>query len=180
MKKNNTETLTGVPETLLIPLYAKYNETKRNDSIIKDEKAVEIVEKIEKMNYTDSNASNIVWSNQVGIAVRTELLDKATERYLRKNPNAIVVNLGAGLCTRFFRVDNSKLKWYELDLPEVESVWKKVFNETEKHKFLAYDVLDFSWMNELKLIKEKPFLFIAEGLFCYFEDEDVKKTILEI
>ena len=39
--------LTKVPETMLIPLRARYNETKRPHGIIRDPKSVEILDRIE-------------------------------------------------------------------------------------------------------------------------------------
>ena len=43
--------LTNVSETMLITLWAKAEETKRADALLHDEKAVEIMEKIEYENY---------------------------------------------------------------------------------------------------------------------------------
>ena len=43
----DTQKLTGVPETLLVAHYLRYVETQRTDGIIKDEKAVEMIQSIE-------------------------------------------------------------------------------------------------------------------------------------
>lgn len=40
------QSLNGVPETLLIPLWARAVETKKNNSIIKDYKALDMMESI--------------------------------------------------------------------------------------------------------------------------------------
>jgi len=45
MTQIDTKKITGVPETLLIPLYCRAMETQRPDGIIRDEKAVEVVER---------------------------------------------------------------------------------------------------------------------------------------
>lgn len=47
MEVKMVQKLKGVPETLLIPLWAKATETKRSKPIIKDEKALEIMEQID-------------------------------------------------------------------------------------------------------------------------------------
>jgi len=60
--------LIGVSETLLITLYCRYLETQRPDAIIKDEKAIELVEKID---YDFSKFHD--WTVQYGVAVRTEM-----------------------------------------------------------------------------------------------------------
>lgn len=41
------QSLNGVPETLLIPLWARAVETKKNNSIIKDYKALDMMESID-------------------------------------------------------------------------------------------------------------------------------------
>lgn len=35
------------------------------------------------------------------------------------HPEGLVVNLGAGLDTRFYRLDNGTITWIDIDLPEV-------------------------------------------------------------
>ena len=36
-----------------------------------------------------------------------------------RNPQAAVVHLGCGLDTRFERVDNGQVEWFDLDIPDV-------------------------------------------------------------
>ena len=64
--------LTDVPETMLITLWAKAEETKRADALLHDEKAVEIIDKIE---YDFSKFSKAKFS-QAGCCVRAGLMQK--------------------------------------------------------------------------------------------------------
>ena len=77
--------LKGVPETLLIPLWASAFETKHLNPIIKDEKAVGMVENIEY----DSKFDN-EWPTQVSIAIRTELLDMQQRFSLKIIPKLLL------------------------------------------------------------------------------------------
>jgi O-methyltransferase involved in polyketide biosynthesis len=163
------QNLKGVPETLLIPLWAKATETKRHDPIIKDEKALEIMGQIEY----DFSKFDSQEPTQVSIAVRTELLDNAVKTFIDKYPAATIINLGCGLDTRFLRVDNSKIHWYDLDLPESIQIRKQFFDQTERYKMIARSVFDYSWMDDIALTDE-PVLIIAEGLFMYFTKQEVK------
>ncbi|MBX4265489.1 class I SAM-dependent methyltransferase [Clostridium estertheticum] len=164
--------LSGVPETLLIPLWARAIETKKSNPIIKDYKAVEMMDSID---YDFSKFDN-TWMSQVGVAVRTELLDNATKTFINKHPNAVVINIGCGLDTRFFRLDNNEIRWYELDLPEPIRIKKQFFSETERYKMIAKSVLDYSWINEIH-VSNKPILIIVEGLLMYFTEQEVKSLI---
>ena len=167
--------LPEISETLLLTLYARYKETKKIDGIIKDEQAVEIVEKID---YDFSKFDS--WLIQAGVAIRTELCERAIMSFLDRNPASTVVNLGAGLCTKFFRLDNGLVNWYELDLPRVKPIWNKLIGQTERHKYLAYSVTDLNWIEEIKQTHPQKLLFVAEGLMMYLTEADVKKIILSI
>lgn len=76
------------------------------------------------------------------------------------------------------------MQWFEVDLEQVKPAWDNLIGETERHKFIACSVLDFSWMdvvsNALQNSDRQRVLFIAKGLFMYFTEDEVKKVILEI
>ena len=172
----DTQKLTGVPETLLVALYLRAAETQRTDGIIRDEKAVEMIQSIEY----DFARFNKAWASQVGVAVRTEILDEATTAFIRQYPDATVVNMGAGLCTRFNRVDNGSIIWYELDLPEAIEMRRRFFTETDRHQFIEGSITDFDWMEQIKREGNQPVLFIGEGLFMYFGEREVKNVFIEM
>lgn len=163
--------LKGVPETLLIPLWAKATETKRPNSIIKDGKALEIMEQIDY----DFSKFDDQEPTQVSITIRTELLDKATKTFIDKYPFASIINLGCGLDTRYLRINNSKIKWYDLDLPETIQIRGQFFSETDKYKMITRNVFDYSWIHDIK--PNEHVLIIAEGLFMYFSEEQVKELM---
>lgn len=164
--------LKGVSKTLLIPLRARYIESKTPRGIIHDPKSIEILDRIE---YDFSGQNEVSKGSQKGVSIRTEILDEQTRVFLAKHKNAIVVNLGCGLDTRYHRLNNGSVIWFDLDLPETIELRKNFFTETDKFKFISKSVLDFSWIDFIP--KSQPTLFIAEGLFMYFSEKEVQ-TIL--
>ena len=166
------QNLKGVPQTLLIPLWARAEESKRKDAIIKDDLALKMISQID----FDFSKFEKEWATQLYVAIRTEILDKAARRFIEAYPNAVVINLGCGLDTRFFRVDNGKIAWYDLDLPEPISIKKKFFEESDRYRMIARSVLDYSWIGDIE-INDRPVLIIAEGLLMYFKEEEVKEII---
>ncbi len=164
--------LSNVPETMLIPLRARSNETKLQNGIICDPKSTEIIDKIES-NLSEKGEVSIM--SQKGVAVRTEILDELTIAFLQKHPNGVVVNLGCGLDTRYHRLNNQRIQWFDLDVSEAIDLRKNFFQESENFHFISKSVLDFSW-NEL-IPKDKPILFIAEGLLMYFTEDEVKSIL---
>ncbi|MGZ7134728.1 MAG: class I SAM-dependent methyltransferase [Methanobacterium sp.] len=137
--------LKGIPETSLIPLWARAVEAKQPHPIIIDEKAIEIMEQIDY----DFSKFNNQEPTQISIAIRTEILDKATKDFIEKYPTAVIINLGCGLDTRFLRVDNDKIHWYDLDLPEPIQIRRHFFDETTRYKMIAKSVFDYSWIEDI-------------------------------
>jgi len=174
MRKEEAK-LTGVPETMLIPLRARYLESKKENGILSDPQTIEILDRIE---CDFSGKKEVSIGSQVGVSIRTEILDEQVNRFLARNPNSVVVNLGCGLDTRFHRLDNGSVQWFDLDVPEAIELRKKFFNETEQFKFISKSVTDFSWLKTIP--KDKPLLFIAEGLLMYFTEDEVKDLFSNI
>ena len=160
--------LEGVPETLLIPLWAKAIEIKQKQPIIRDDKAIEIMGKIDY----DFSKFNDQWPTQISVVIRTEILDKVTKNFIDKYPDAVIINLGCGLDTRFLRLDNDKIQWYDLDLPEPIAIRRQFFKETTRYKMIAKDIFDFSWIDEIW--QNDRILIIIEGVLMYFNEEEVK------
>jgi O-methyltransferase involved in polyketide biosynthesis len=127
--QESTGDLTGVAETLMITLYARAIETQRLEPILIDRKAVEIAESLD---YDFSKYEN-GWASQLGCLIRARAIDRIVQNFLETHPSAVIVNLGAGLCTRFSRIDNGQVRWYEVDFPEVIALRRKFFQETERH-----------------------------------------------
>lgn len=163
--------LEGITETLLIPLWARVMESREEKPIVRDDMALEMMEQIEY----DFQKFEHKRMPQVSIAIRTELLDKATSTFIGKHPDGTVVNLGCGLDTRYFRLETHQIHWYDLDLPEPIRIRKHFFQVTEHYKTIVKSVFDPNWADDVK--KDKPVLFIAEGLFMYFIERQIKELL---
>ncbi|MCM1268714.1 MAG: class I SAM-dependent methyltransferase [Bacteroidales bacterium] len=162
--------LGDVQETALIPLAVRANETKRKNARIHDEKAVEIIETLK----VDTKDIDKFFSHE-GVVARTIMFDRTLKKLLEKYPNAVCVNIGCGLDDRFSRVDNGKIRWFNVDLPDSIEVRRKVFAETEREHMLAGNILKNDWIRDIP--KADMVIVIAEGLLMYFSKEQVR-TIL--
>ena len=91
-----------------------------------------------------------------------------------------VVNLGAGLDTTFFRVDNGKIKWYDLDLSNAIEFRNQLIPEGSRNKCISKSVLDFSWFDDIEWSRENGIFFIAGGFVYYFKQEDLKELFNNI
>ncbi|MBY9014455.1 MAG: class I SAM-dependent methyltransferase [Candidatus Lokiarchaeota archaeon] len=169
-----------VQETMLGPLWARATQSQLYPKILKDPKAVEILEKIE-YDFTEIKNHLGDWRG-LGLLVRAKSLDDAVKKYLETHPNATVINIAAGLDTTFYRVDNGKVKWYDLDLPDAIEYRKQFLLETQRSKYISKSAFDYSWIDNIEYNSEDGIFFIAGGFFYYFSEEEVAmffKTLAE-
>lgn len=159
-------------ETLLIPLYCKALETRKEVPIIEDEKSVKIVEGIE-YNYKELE---IPRQTYITICMRARQFDNYVKRYLKEEQASIVIHLGCGLDNRFGRVDNKRVEWYDLDFPDIIELREKFYKETDRYHMIPSSVTDLNWLNSIKA-GDKPVIILAEGLFMYLKEEEIKSLL---
>ncbi len=167
--------LGDVQTTALIPLSVKANETKRPNARVKDEMAVKIIEHLG----IDTKPYDNFFSHE-GVIARTIMLDRMVRDFIAKNPTAVIVNVAAGFDNRFSRVDNGKILWFDMDLPDVIATRKKVFDPQERVTMIEGSALDNGWCEPVQNAVNKnnaPVLFLAEGLFMYFTMEEIGKFL---
>ncbi|MEM5777416.1 MAG: class I SAM-dependent methyltransferase [Candidatus Aenigmatarchaeota archaeon] len=105
--------------------------------------------------------------------MRAKQLDNYAKDFLAKEPESIIIQLGCGLDSRFNRVDNGKVEWYDLDFPEVIELRKHFYKETDRYHMVSSSVTELDWLNSVNA-KNKPVLTLAEGLFMYLKEEEIK------
>lgn len=164
--------LEGVMETLLITLDIRARDYKAEKSVLKDKKSAEIVEQID---YDFSKLENDQ-KNYVGVLSRARIMDEQVRKFIQKHPHCHIVSIGSGLDTRFERVDNGTICWYDVDFPEVIEIRKRFFEEGDRVKFIPKSALDPEWTKEIDT-KGEPLLIVSEGMIMYLPVEDVKKFL---
>lgn len=95
---------------------------------------------------------------------------------MKENPNGTVVNIACGLDTRFYRVDNGSIRWYNLDLPETIAVRRRFLTETGRVSMIARSAMDETWAGDIEET-ESAALIVMEGLVMYLTEADVKQIL---
>jgi len=169
-----------VSSTMLITLYARAYESTSPDPIIRDLKAVEMIEIIKKeIAGSENPIHKKILKNRynpklaVTMALRSRRFDRYVSDFLLKHPEGTVINLGCGLDTRFYRTDNGRVTWYDIDFPEVIVIRKRFLEENERHFFIGSSILDQGWFTQVKT--GGPYLILAEGVFMYLTEADVRQ-----
>jgi O-methyltransferase involved in polyketide biosynthesis len=165
-------TLTPEQETLLIPLYAK---AQRGNPLFFDSKAQEILSRVDY----DFSRLRVPYKTIVLICQRAKKLDATTRAFLAEHPDGVVLHLGCGLDSRFWRVDNGQVEWYDLDMPPVIDLRRRFYAEAERYHPIASSVTDLAWMDAVAAAG-RPVLVVAEGLLMYLDEADVKHLFLRL
>ena len=178
MSETLEQDLSGVSETLLLTLCLRVMESQRPDALIKDEKAEALAKKISDDGLYDFGRMrplHLSEANKLVIILRNREFDRTTRDFLARHPQAVVVHIGCGLDSRFERVDNGQVEWYDLDLPDVIELHRKLIgSEGGRYHLLGCSVLEDAWLEAVSTHGQRPFLFLAEGVFMYFEGAQVK------
>lgn len=175
MSKVALTKLTGPQETLLIPLWARAKESSQSRPILRDPQAAELVDRVQ---YDFSQLART--TNQVGLCARCRVFDSVVSGFLNEHPHGTVVEIGAGLDTRWDRLDNGMVRWFELDMPSVIEVRRQFFEEEERRTFLSSSVLDFEWCDHLGIVDPTSILFVAEGVFYFLGQDGVEQVLGEL
>lgn len=178
MSETTNQELSGVAETLLMTLYIRAMESQRPDALIKDEKAVALVT---QMSYDFDRVRQIKMDedDKVTVILRNLEFDRYARDFLARHPDGVVVHIGCGLDSRFERVDNGQVEWYDLDLPEVTALRRKYLGEEDgRYHLLGCSAFDSAWLDVVSAHRQRPFLFLAEGVLMYFEEAQVKSLVL--
>jgi O-methyltransferase involved in polyketide biosynthesis len=172
--------LSGVAETLLIPLYIRAMESQRADALIKDERAVELVAQM-SLDFSRVKQIPLSEANKLVIILRNREFDRYAQDFLARHPDSIVVHIGCGLDSRFERVDNGRVEWYDLDFPNVIELRRKfIGDEKERYHLLGCSVLDNAWLDMVSAHRQRPFLFLAEGVSMHLKEAQNKSLVLTL
>lgn len=165
--------LSGVPETMLWPLWNRAMETRRSDGMVADPMAVDLVNRI------DYDFAGHFGKPTVFHPIRARVCDDLIRRYLaRVSQEPVVIALGEGLDTQLWRIDDDRVRWVSVDLPEAIRVREMLLPPHPRAAKVASSVLDPAWMDAVSA-DARPFI-TAAGLLMYFTEKDVRSLLTRI
>ena len=157
--------LGGVPETLLWPLWNRASEQRVEAPLIKDPMAADLVDRLDY----DFQAS--FGKPNVSHAIRSRVFDDAVSAWLNHHPQGMVISLGEGLDTQFWRIDNGSMRWLSVDLEESIRLRRKLLPEHGRMTSLSCSAFDRIWMDHAP--ENEPVFIIMAGLLMYFEEQEI-------
>jgi O-methyltransferase involved in polyketide biosynthesis len=165
-------TLTPEQETLLITLYAK---AQAGNPLLFDPTAQDILNRVDY----DFARLRVPYKTVVLVCQRANKLDAVTRDFMGEHPGGVVLQLGCGLDSRFLRVDDGRVDWYDVDMPPVVELRHRFFTESERYHMIATSVTDLAWTDAVAS-DGRPVLVVAEGLLMYLDEADVRRLVLRL
>ncbi|KAI0178906.1 putative polyketide synthase protein [Hypoxylon sp. FL1284] len=167
-------TLTGTPETTLVPLIAKSLDAKHSQPLLHDVWAKSVLEKLDH----DTSKYLIGDQERVTYSQRARYFDKWTSEFLDEHPRATVLHLACGLDSRCLRLDwaSTGVRWIDVDLPNVVALRHKVLpNPKGNYTLIGADVTEDKWLEQIPA--DRPTVVIFEGLSMYLEEAVMHQLI---
>ncbi|HUB58018.1 MAG TPA: class I SAM-dependent methyltransferase [Mycobacterium sp.] len=162
-----------VQETLLIPLYARARDAARRHPVLHDERAAGLVDGLAY------DFSRFGGPSLLGCVLRSAILDGWVRRFLARHPAGTVVELGTGLNTRFDRLDNGTVRWFDIDLPDAIALRRRFFADRPRRTTLEGSVLDTDWFDAVAAVPG-PYLFVSEAVFVYLAGGQVRTVLSQL
>jgi O-methyltransferase involved in polyketide biosynthesis len=156
---------TPLEETALLTLYARALDSRWPRPILGDTLADEVAAKIDY----DFHGLGIVSSVVCQSALRAKMLDDRVRRFTTDHPDAVVVDLGAGLDDGVFRVaPPATTDWYSVDFPAVIAVRDAVLPADPRAHSVAVSLTDPGWAAAIPA--DRPTFLVADGLFAFLAE----------
>ncbi len=167
----------AVSETALATLRSRAIESQKDDGLISDPVGVELLSMIEERLGNEARGRilrrRLPRTLTAHLAIRGRQFDRFTRRFREKHPDALVVSLGAGFDTRFFRISDGPWPYVEVDLPDVIAAKKELLGERAAYTMIGCSVLDDAWLDEVQGMQTEHVLILAEGLLMYLPRDEV-------
>lgn len=162
--------LTGPPQTMLDMVYARLLDAELPHPVLGDPWAKKVMDQVDY----DVSKSPIAKQRRrqtMSIAVRGAQLDIWSRQFLANHDRPVVLQIGAGLDSRAFRVDHGPdVDWYDIDFPDVIALRERFYPTRENYHLVASSATDLSWLDAVPA--DRPALFIAEGVSMYLTESD--------
>jgi O-methyltransferase involved in polyketide biosynthesis len=161
-------TFTPLEDSLFLTLYARARDYRRPHPILGDAVADQIVRTVDY----DYDQLHIDTNLILNVALRAKKLDQVASDFLARHPDAIGLDLGAGLDTRVVRLDPpSTVDWYDVDLPAVAAARERVVPPQPNRHVIGADVTEKDWLDAIPT--GRPAVIVADGLMGFLTQDEL-------
>ncbi|MGN0395304.1 MAG: alpha/beta hydrolase fold domain-containing protein, partial [Coprococcus sp.] len=161
-----------VSKDIIRAVWARSFLAQRYSKIFSDIESIKLAEKLGIQHKAISAEYNTY--GKAVMMERIVAIDERVRQFIRRYADGIVVNVGAELNTMFSRVDNGRIKWYNVDLPERIELRRKYLDSRDREKNIDKSIFDYSWMEQIRREQNQAILFVCCDLMKYFDKNKLK------
>ncbi|MCH9734306.1 MAG: class I SAM-dependent methyltransferase [Actinomycetia bacterium] len=159
--------LKPIEQTALLTEYCRALDSRAARPILGDPLAHDTVSQI------DFDFSSLAATPSVValVALRAKMLDERISRFIAENPQAVVIDLGAGLNSAVVRVDPPPtVDWYSVDLPAVIALREALLPPSVGDQSVAASLLEPGWADTIPA--GRPTMAFADGLVAFLDEAE--------
>jgi O-methyltransferase involved in polyketide biosynthesis len=161
----NVDGLAPVERTAFLTLYARALDSRCRRPILFDTVAGDVASKLDY----DFDAMRIRAGVRCPVALRAKMLDERIQRFTTEHPDAVVVDLGAGLDNRIVRCGPPPtVDWYNVDLPAVIALRDAVLPPAPQEYSVPARIGDPRWADGVPA--DRPTMLVADGLTGFLSE----------
>jgi O-methyltransferase involved in polyketide biosynthesis len=95
-----------------------------------------------------------------------------TLRFITRHPDAVALDLGAGLDTRMFHIaPPATVDWYDIDFAEVINARRQLLPDRANAHGVGTDLTDPHWLDAIPT--HRPAVIVANGLLAFLTQDDM-------
>lgn len=135
---------------------------------------------ISKHSESFRRSHRVRWKDNMLLAANYKAFDDSVRLFLKEYPNATVIYLGCGLDTMFERVDNGRVRFYNLDRSDKMAVRGSYWKPGDREFNITRSIDDMAWLDDIDEDISYGMLFVCRGIFSYYRPSEVREYILKI
>ncbi|WP_123026363.1 class I SAM-dependent methyltransferase [Mycolicibacterium stellerae] len=160
-----TTGLSAIEQTAFLTEYARALDSQWPRPILGDALAHEVVGNIDY----DFAGLGVQTSVVCQTALRAKMLDDRVRAFVSEHPDAVVVDLGAGLDSGYYRVGPPPtVHWYSVDLPGITALRDQVLPAVPQSHSVPVSLADEHWPDAIPA--DRPTMLVADGLFAFLTE----------
>jgi O-methyltransferase involved in polyketide biosynthesis len=161
-------TFTPLENSLWLTLCGRALDNRSPRPILGDATSDQIVRTLDY----DYGKLNIDTNFRLSVALRAKKLDQVAAGFLARHPDAVGLDLGAGLDTRVTRLNvPATVDWYDVDFPAVAAARESVVPRHPRGHIIGADVRDPGWLDAIPT--DRPAVIVADGLMGFLSEDEM-------
>jgi O-methyltransferase involved in polyketide biosynthesis len=159
---------TPIEDSLFLTLCGRALDNRSPSPILGDAMADQIVRTLDY----DCEQFHLNRNVTVTTAHRAKKLDEVAAKFFARHPDAVGLDLGAGLDTRMIRIaPPTTVDWYDIDFPAVIAARERLIPDRTNAHGVGADLTDPDWLDAIP--GDRPVVIVADGLMAFLAKEDV-------